>query len=599
MSESTLFINARIFRSDAKPGTSPGLHGLPSFAQCMLIRGSQIEHVGSESDEPIKAALSSASPPAIVDLKGKTVLPGFVDGHMHLMLLGQALNKLDIGHCKSLSDIRTAISAYAVANPDVPRILCRGYMHSMTDPHKVTSADLDGLDTPSLAAGRPERPILIDTKDLHSSWCNSSAVKDLEADTWADVPGGTIERDPSTGALTGVFTEAANITYVWPYLARVASMSERIDSIRAAVANYHQFGYTGLIDMAMDEGAWEALQSVRRETSNPLPMRIAAYWLIRPGKSDQEHLAQVDRAIELSKQYNATTSPDCRIVGIKIICDGIIDACTAGLSEPYLSSNSHTSPDEPMTAGIPLWTAEQLIPVVKAATAANLQIALHAIGDGTIKTVIDVLSAYANPSSRPRVEHLELSSAQDAIRLGKAGITASIQPVHADPAILGAWPRLLGKHRCGRAFAYREFADHGAPLALGSDSPTAPHCPLGNIYVAATRRSFREKGMDVSVTVDDKEDSHVVRNEKFRLGVCEAFAAATEGAAYSCFDEERVGRLEKGLKADFVIVGGLGGDDWDWDWKGDGKEGDGEVERLASTAKVEETWFDGVRVWSV
>ena len=229
-------------------------------------------------------------------------------------------------------------------------------------------------------------------------------------------------------------------------------------------------------------------------------------------------LSQVARAVELAKQFNASTSPDCRIVGIKIICDGIIDACTAGLSEPYLSSNSHSS--DPVGAGIPLWTADQLIPVVQAATAANLQIALHAIGDGTIKTVIDVLSQHADPKFRPRVEHLELSSAEDAIRLGKSGITASIQPVHADPAILRAWPRLLGPHRCDRAFAYREFADNGAPLALGSDAPTAPHGPLANVYVGVTRKSFRERGMDVGGTAEN-----VVRNEGFQLVVCEAVAA--------------------------------------------------------------------------
>lgn len=574
----------------------------------MVIRGSQIEHIGFESDEPILSAKSWSPPPKIINLAGKTVLPGFIDGHMHLMLLGQALNKLDLSACKSLSDIRSTISSYARANPSLPRILCRGYMHSMTDPLKVSSFDLDGLDSPSIEAGRPERPVLIDSKDLHSSWCSTTAVADLEAATWKDVPGGTIERDPLTGSLTGIFTEAANITYVWPYLSRVASMEERVASIRAAVENYHREGYTGLIDMAMDEGAWEALQAVlssqeeKKKEEEELKMRIAAYWLIRPGKSDEEHLAQVARAAELSRQFHAATSPDCRIVGIKIICDGIIDACTAGLSEPYLSSNSA---DEQVGAGIPLWTREQLIPVVQAATAAGLQISLHAIGDGTIKTVIDVLSEFADPKARPRVEHLELVSEEDAKRLGKAGITASIQPVHADPAILRAWPRLIGRDRCKRAFAYREFADGGAPLALGSDAPTAPHGPMGNVYVGVTRRSFRERGMDVSAAASREEGSKVVRNEHFRLGVCEAVAAGTEGAAYSCFDEHRVGRLERGLKADFVVVGGLGGEDgdekekeWDWKWEGDGGRGDKEVERLVS-ARVEETWFDGVKVWSV
>ncbi|KAK1829914.1 amidohydrolase 3 [Podospora conica] len=334
-------------------------------------------------------------------------------------------------------------------------------------------------------------------------------------------------------------------------------MEERAGAIKAAVEAYHRVGYTGLIDMAMDEGAWEALQALRAE--GPIPMRIAAYWLIKPQKTEAENLAQVDRAIELAGQYNASTTPDCRIVGVKVICDGIIDGCTAGLSEPY-AHNGHLE--------VPLWTHEQLEPVVRKADAAGLQIALHAIGDATIKMVVDTLIAHASPDRRPRVEHIELASAVDATRLGQAGITASIQPVHADPAILRAWPRLLGEHRCARAFPYREFSDAGAPLALGSDAPTAPHTPLGNIYVGTTRRSYREPGYEATV------------NPHFALGLCESVAAGTEGAAYSCFDDHRIGVLKKGHKADFVIA--------DMVW---------EKEKMME-AKVIETWYDGGKVWS-
>ncbi|KAG7292824.1 hypothetical protein NEMBOFW57_002869 [Staphylotrichum longicolle] len=550
----TLFTNGKIFLSGVKPGTNAGLHRPPSFASCMLIRDSQIEHVGSESDEPIAAALTSNSNVTVHDLQGKTILPGFVDGHMHLMLLGQALNKLDLGKCKSLADIRAAIKAYAGANPAMPRILCRGWMHIMV-PDGAKASDLDDLDVTG-----QNRPILMDSKDLHSTWCNTAGIAELGAQDWADVPGGIIERD-ADGRLTGVFSEAANITYVWPYLASVASMDERMAAIRAAVAAYHEAGYTGLIDMAMDEGGWEALQALkeREKDQGGIPMRIAAYWLVKPSEKVEDMVAQVERAAELAKEHNASTAPDCRIVGIKVICDGIIDACTAGLSEPY-SHNGHVE--------VPLWTVDQLEPVVKKADEAGLQIALHAIGDATAKMVIDTLTKYASPERRPRVEHLEMTSEEDAARLGRARITASIQPVHADPAILKAWPRLLGEHRCGRAFAYREFADLGAPLALGSDAPTAPHAPLGNIYVGTTRRSYREPEMETTV------------NPHFALGLCEAVAAATEGAAYSCFDDHRIGVLEKGHKADFVVV--------DMEW---------EKEKLMQ-AKVIETWFDGGKVWA-
>jgi predicted amidohydrolase YtcJ len=549
----TLFTNGKIFHSGVKPGTNAGLHRSPTFASCMLIRDSQIEHVGSESDEPIAAAVTSNNV-TVHDLQGKTILPGFVDGHMHLMLLGQALNKLDLGRCKSLADIRAAIKAYAGANPDMPRILCRGWMHIMV-PDGAKASDLDDLDVTG-----QNRPILMDSKDLHSTWCNTAGIAELGAEAWTDVPGGIIERD-AEGRLTGVFSEAANITYVWPYLASVASMDERMAAIRAAVAAYHEAGYTGLIDMAMDEGGWEALQALKESEKGKggIPMRIAAYWLVKPCEKVEDMVAQVERAAELAKQHNASTAPDCRIVGIKVICDGIVDACTAGLSEPY-SHNGHVE--------VPLWTVDQLEPVVKKADEAGLQIALHAIGDATAKMVIDTLTKYASPERRPRVEHLEMTSEEDAARLGQARITASIQPVHADPAILKAWPRLLGEHRCGRAFAYREFSDLGAPLALGSDAPTAPHTPLGNIYVGTTRRSYREPEMETTV------------NPHFALGLCEAVAAATEGAAYSCFDDHRIGVLEKGHKADFVVV--------DMEW---------EKEKLMQ-AKVAETWFDGGKVWA-
>jgi predicted amidohydrolase YtcJ len=544
---STLFANGRIFLSGVKPGINPSPTSAPTFAEALLVENDKIVAVGS-IDKNAALHRAFAMPHVnFVDLDGKTVLPGFVDGHMHLMILGQSLSKLPLDHCKSMEDIRSTIRTYAVENKSLSRITCRGWMHSMT-PDGFSAKDLDDLDPLG-------RPILIDTKDLHFSWVNTAAIKDMGAESWVDVPGGIIERDEN-GEPTGVFGEAANITYVWPYLASVASMEERKGAIKAAVAAYHQSGYTGMVDMAMDEGAWEAMLALKEEGWPD--MRVACYWLIKPGRNEAENLAQVERAVELAGLYNAETSPDCRIVGIKVICDGIIDACTAGLSEPYAHDGTGCNP---------LWTKEELEPVVKRADEAGLQIALHAIGDATVTMVVDALEKYASPGRRPRVEHIELTSERDGERLGKLGITASIQPVHADPAILKAWPKLLGEHRCKRAFAYREFADGGAPLALGSDSPTAPHCPLGNVYVGTTRRSFRQPEMTTAV------------NEHFALGLCEAMAGATQGAAYSCFDEHRVGRLAEGCQADFVVV------DMVWD-----------KDKLID-AKIEQTWFDGRKVW--
>lgn len=216
--------------------------------------------------------------------------------------------------------------------------------------------------------------------------------------------------------------------------------------------------------------------------------------------------------------------------------DGTIDACTAYVSQPYNV--------EPLAE--PLWNKQLLELVVKRAVAGGLQVAFHAIGDKVTQMVVDTIEKCATPGGRHRIEHLELSSPEDAKRLGALGITAAIQPIHSDPVVWRDWNRLIGPDRCECAFAYREFADHGALLAIGSDSPTAPYNPWLNLYVGTTRKSVRE------------EDAKAV-NAHFRLGLCEAITAATRGAAMSVFDEDRVGSLGIGKAADFAIV------DMKWD----------------------------------
>ncbi|GME42888.1 hypothetical protein GTA08_BOTSDO10170 [Neofusicoccum parvum] len=545
----TIFENGRFFTASGGPKQPEN----PTFAECMVVTGSKISFVGSSTDPAVQQARDAGA--STQDLDGRLVVPGFVDGHMHLMLMGQSLTSVPLDACRSLDDIRGAIRTWAAAHPAAPRIFCRGWMHSMTDGAAPASA-LDDLDA---------RPIFINSKDLHSTWCSSAALAEMGVDArFADVPGGQIARDEA-GRPTGLLSEAANINIVWPHVARVASVEERVERLEAAFAEYSRAGYTGVVEMAMDETAWAALQELlqrRRERGlPPPPVRVAAHWLINPKDTEAENVAQVDRAAALHAQFNLAASPSCRIAGIKVICDGVIDACTAALTEPY-SSNSVDCPT--------IWAASALAPVVRRAASAGLQVALHAIGDAAIKMAIDALEAATSttPLRRPRIEHLELASAADAARLGRLGITASVQPGHADPAILRAWPRLLGPHRCRRAFAYADFLAAGAALALGSDAPTAPHPVWAGWYTATTRRSARERGAyDVAV------------NEEFRLGLATVVAAQTAGAAWSCYADGLAGRLEEGLSADFVVL--------DVEW----------VPEKVAEGKVVQTWFEGRKVF--
>lgn len=546
----TLLTNGRIFQ--ASTNSSTGKDQEATFATDLLIGADgKIRHIGSSDSDDEEGIIASAraNGAKVHDLQGKTVLPGFFDGHIHLLLLGMSLNKVDLGPCKDLEDIRRTIKDYAKSHPDVPRIMCKSWMHTQT-PGGVDHSMLDDLDP---------RPIFVDTKDLHGNWCNQAAIDELDRGlgigTMADPPGGTIHRDQE-GKPTGFFEEAVVFTMIWPFMSRISTVEERATAMETAIEVYNAGGYVGLVDMAMDQSSWDSLLALKARRPD-LPMRIAAYWLIRPA-DEEDCLKQVDYVAEMAAKYNANTSPDLKVVGIKLVCDGIVDACTAALSEPYTHTGSMTEP---------VWTKPMLLPVVRRADEAGLQVALHAIGDLTARNAIDTIEACAAPERRPRIEHLELTSPEDAARLGKLGITASVQPVHSDPAILKAWPKLIGEHRCGRAFAYREFADGGAVLAIGSDAPTAPHSVTANCYVATNRRSAREPELETVV------------NGHFALGLCESVVAGTQGSARSCFMDHVTGKLEKGMMADLAVL------DMQWD----------KVEILRS--QITQTWFGGRKVF--
>ncbi|KAJ5688839.1 hypothetical protein N7462_003231 [Penicillium macrosclerotiorum] len=533
----TVFTNGRVFHPESSGN---------SFASSLVIDGSQILYVGSVNDERVRQAQLKGT---TVDLNGRAILPGFIDGHVHILNFGLSLQKLDLLQCKSLSEIRDAIKSYAAQNPSEPRILCRGWLQVVTGGTALASA-IDDLDP---------RPIYIESLDLHSTWCNSAAIRELQVDSMSDPPGGTIHRLPD-GRPSGLVDEAVQFNVVWPFLNQAASAEKRIAAIEAALSAHRRAGYTGLVDMAMDEMNWEALNLYRNRYGDP-PLHIGAHWLIPYTRDHAEFHRVIDRAIELHKDYNSANSPALRINGIKLICDGTVDGCTAGLLQPYGGLTDLVEP---------IWPAPAMKEAVQRATNSGLQCALHAIGDRTVRDAINCLSEVQNlRDCRHRIEHLELTTPEDAKRLGDLGIIASVQPVHSDPATFGAWQGLIGEHRCNRAFAYRDFADSGAPLVFGTDAPTAKHLPLPNLYNATTRRSALEPTMTETV------------NAQFALPLATAVSAATSGAAFAGFADSWTGSLRPGLQADFVII--------DMNWNPD---------KLLE-AQVCQTWYKGEKVFDI
>jgi predicted amidohydrolase YtcJ len=512
MASTRVFVNGRIFASvDAQKETT-------DFADCMVLEGDKISHVGSKHDDLVQEIIQSGV--GVIDLENRVITPGFIDAHTHLLFFGLSLRKLDLTNCSSLEQVKSAISSYAREHPEMPRILCRGW-HQPSTGRLALAAMLDELDP-------QQRPIYVEALDLHSTWVNTAALRELPLDHAKDLDNHQVPRDEG-GDPTGLFAEGGQTDIVWPYLNEKYTEEDKQAALQEAFNAYTAAGYTGAIDMAMDDNAWDALR-LYRERNGALPLHVAAHWLVRPA-GDLE--AQVDVAISQNKQWHPSSTPDFCVVGIKLICDGVVDGCTAALTQPYPGNTNLIDP---------LFTKGQMELVVKKSAQADLQVAIHAIGNTAVKQAIDSIAQANTPAGRHRIEHLEITSEEDAKRLGALGITASVQPVHSDPAILVDYQKLIGPHLWDRAFAYKEFLDHHTCVAFGTDAPTARHLPLPNLYNATTRRSATQPQMTERTTPHQA------------LTMSQAFHAATAGAAYSRFAETWTGTLKAGLRADFVVL---------------------------------------------
>ncbi|KAF5653289.1 hypothetical protein F25303_2461 [Fusarium sp. NRRL 25303] len=482
-----------------------------SYRECMIVEGSKIAYVGSEDDKTIQDAKSRGA--EILDLDNRVVLPGFIDSHVHLLFFGLSQQKLDLGGCKSLNEIRQRITDFAAANPDLPKILCRGWLQSATDGVALASM-IDDIDS---------RPIFIDSNDLHSAWCNTAALKELPIDEIkAKCPEHlTCDED---GNPTGLLAEWAVTAFIWPFLIQSLSMDDKLEALERAVQAYSAEGYTGVIDMAMDAVAWEALQTLRERKG--INLHIAAHWFV-PYEADEKILDEkIQEAIDMHSKFHPSKSPEFCIVGVKLMCDGVVDGCTAALSYPYGESTDLVQP---------LWPGEAMNRVLSQITKAGMQCAIHAIGDVAVSQAISAIASTNNPTARHRIEHLEMATPEDALRLGGLGITASVQPVHSDPAILEGYEKLVKPSAWKHCFPYKECIDGHANVAIGTDAPTARHLPFPNLYNATTRKSALEP------------ERETVTNGDSALTLEQAVRGATYGAAYSRFAEGWTGSYDDAL----------------------------------------------------
>lgn len=503
-----LIKGGRVFTADAN---NP-------WADAIVVEDGQIIFVGDA-----EAAIIEAGPEAEqIDVDSGLVIPGFIDGHVHVTMTGASMIKAQLRGSGSLEEIQRRIGAWAEAHPDEPRVLGTSWIHADVPNAQPTKEMLDLV--------VPDRPVYLEAHDFHSSWLNSAALAELGINNDTPDPiGGRIVRDPQTGEATGHLLENASVLFVWPLLGKVED-EVRDGQVATALEAFARAGITGLVEMALEEPALESM--VRLQAAGRLTARIIGHMIIWRSGNAAEEVAQVERAAALAQQYQGDL---LRVAGIKIIADGTIDGCTAALSKPYTNG----------TNSEPIWDAQSLHRIVETADSAGLQVAIHAIGDETIRIAVDALENAMRVNGisgrRHRIEHLEYAQNQDIERMGKLGITASMQPVHADPAGLENWLAMIGPERANYGFAWPLHLAAGSTLAFGTDTPTAPYQALPNMYIASTRKS-------------PTNDSLPALRPDWALPLKEAILHGTRESAWAAWLDHVTGVLKPGHAADIVVL---------------------------------------------
>ncbi len=483
------------------------LEAAQPVVEALLLRDGRVRAYGPSSE------MFFLAPQAMrLDLAGRMALPGWEDAHLHLCMHGQALIRVRLA---GLSALPQVLARIAEANESLAGdgwLLGGGWDHNTWSiPRMPTRHELDNL--------IPNRPVALDSKDLHSLWVNSLALRlaGISAET-PDPPGGRIWRDPS-GEPTGILSESARelITVAIP----PPTEADWCRAARAALADCARYGITA-IHNCEGPASFRALATL--EQAGELTARV---WHMLP-------LRSLDHAIACGLR---TGDGDdwLRIGHVKMFADGALGSGTAEMLAPY--------EDQPDHYGVAATDTQTLLEAVRLAGRHGLASAIHAIGDAANRRVLDIYAQVAqdlaNAQLRQRIEHVQLLDPQDLPRLAKLGVIASMQPIHAvhdRPMAERRWGA-----RCRTAYAWRSLLVSGARLALGTDAPVEELNPLLGLYAAVTRRS-----------ADGQPPEGWYPEE--RLSLSEALYAYTLGAAYAAYGEGIRGSLAPGKMADVVVL---------------------------------------------
>ena len=491
-----LLLAGRVHSLDRnRPGSDP--------ADAVLIDGDRIRAIGLASQLRVEAPHAR-----VIDLGSATITPGLTDAHAHLT---------DWAFARLAADLRSAISPTAVVDA------IRHHAETHTDrwifgmgwnPHHWGGGYPDRHE---LDAGFPDRPVVLQSHDLHALWVNAAALRHagIDRDT-PDPPDGRIVRDDQ-GEATGILLE--NAAQIVSRAVPERTLARALEAVRSAQSELHTFGITGIHSFpgvhVVTPRVADVIDALRAD--GDLQLRILQHL----------PLDELDRAIAAGMRSGAGDDW-VRTGAVKMFLDGALGSRTAWMRTPYEGSQE---------CGMQVLDADSFADAVMRAAHAGIATTVHAIGDAAVDLALDVLATAPRVAALPhRIEHVQCCAPERLADAGRAGIVCSVQPCH----LMSDW-RAADRHwgaRAANAYAFRSLASGGAVLAFGSDVPVEPVDPRLGLYAAIRR-------------CDTARNPHGGWQPQECLDASAALHGYTTGAAHAAGRDD-LGRLVPGALADLV-----------------------------------------------
>jgi predicted amidohydrolase YtcJ len=449
-------------------------------------------------------------------------LPGLMDAHVHMMAGAAQLEGISFNDAKTVEDFQKVIKDYAAAHPDKKWIQGMGWAYSIFGKTSLPHKKLVDVVV-------SDRPVYLAAYDGHTALANSKALQAAGITRKTpDPPSGIIVRDPTTGEPTGVLKEAAEqlVAKVIPQSTR----EEELDRLTKAIHYASSLGLTRLISAGADAERVDLFDEIRKKDGLTARFTMARF-TNAPVTPDEIKILEENR-----KKY----ADDWIDAGqVKFLLDGVIEAHTAAMLEPYEK--------DPSNRGLLYFDPEKYKESVIQLDRLGFPISTHAIGDRAIRLALDAYEA-ANKANgrtevRDRIEHIEAPSAQDIPRFGKLNVIAGMQPLHAtpDPNNFGPWAGSIGPQRAQHAFPWHSILTGGARLSFGSDWCVVTLNPWPGIQILLTRET--PEGLPAGGWLPNE-----------RLTLEQAIQGYTMGGAFAARREKTEGSIEVGKLADVIII---------------------------------------------